>query len=190
MTTRVRLAVPSLILVTVMFLLVLPAAAQRGGQHGGRPAGRTHDANPPRANQGHIPPAPEARPNSSEREAEHLSTGHVNDTPHVNHNQWFGHEGAADARFHFERPFEHGRFAHLGPEFRYRVARVDVNLHRFWLAGSGFFEVAAWDWPLCADWCWSCGDDFVVYDDPDHPGWYLLYNIHTGGYVHCQYMGT
>ncbi|MGE5835918.1 MAG: hypothetical protein ACM4AI_15665 [Acidobacteriota bacterium] len=44
MTTRVRLAVPSLILATVMFLLVLPAAAQRGGQHGSRPAGRTHDA--------------------------------------------------------------------------------------------------------------------------------------------------
>ncbi len=53
-----------------------------------------------------------------------------------------------------------------------------------------FFEVASWDWPVCADWCWDCGDDFVVYEDPDHDGWYMLYNLHSGVYVHVTYMGT
>lgn len=56
-------------------------------------------------------------------------------------------------------------------------------------AGGFYFEVASWDWGLCSDWWWDCGDDFTIYDDPDHPGWYLLYNIHTGGYVHVTYMG-
>jgi hypothetical protein len=186
-TTRARLVVASAAFLVATCLVVLPAVAQRGGQHGGRP----HESNPPRANQGHIPPAP-PRSNPGEvreREAEHLPTGHVNDTPHVNHDRWFGHDVPNDERFRLERPFDHGRFAHLGPAVRHRVVRIDANLHRFWLSGGGFFDVAAWDWPLCADWCWSCGDDFVVYDDPDHAGWYLLYNIHTGVYVHCQYLG-
>jgi hypothetical protein len=53
-----------------------------------------------------------------------------------------------------------------------------------------YFQVADWDWPICADWCWDCGDDFVVYEDPDHMGWYMLYNVHTGAYVHVSYLGT
>jgi hypothetical protein len=53
-----------------------------------------------------------------------------------------------------------------------------------------YFQVADWDWPICADWCSDCGDDFVVYEDPDHMGWYRLYNVHTGAYVHVSYLGT
>jgi hypothetical protein len=174
-----RLMALSGIVVAVGLAFAVSAAAQRG-----------HPANYPRANQGRIPPAPSARTNHAEaRQAEHLPTGHTNETPHVNHDQWYGHEAANDARFHLDKPFAHGHFAKVGPSYRYAVDRVDLNLHRFWV-GGGFFEVAAWDWALCSEWCWDCGDDFVVYDDPDHAGWYMLYNVHTGVYVHCQYMGT
>jgi hypothetical protein len=189
----VLLNAPVLILSTA-FLLAPPAAAQQRGrseQKGGKTAqeGARTTQMRPRANQGHIPQPPPARTNPVEqRQPERLPTGHVNDMPHVNHDKWFGHEQPNDTRFHMDNPFSHGRFAHLGPTFRYKVTRFDLNLHRFWLP-SGSFEVATWDWPLCEDWCWNCGDDFVVYDDPDHPGWNLLYNVHTGVYVHVQYMG-
>jgi len=185
---KVRL---TLLLAMALFLSTAFLPARSGAQP--RNDYQSHGApahNPPRANQGHMPPGPPARrPAGSQRLAEHLPTGHVNDMPHVNHNQWFGQERPDDPRFRVARPFAHGRFAHPGPGFRYEVSRYDVRLHRFWFQGGPGFEVAAWDWPLCADWCWSCGDDFAVYDDPDHAGWYLLYNVHTGVYVHVQHLG-
>jgi hypothetical protein len=187
MKTRPALWFASILILAAAFLVASPASAQKSDrtpQRGGRTA-QTR----PRANQGHVPKAPPARSNPVEqRQTEHLPTGHVNDMPHVNHDQWFGHEQPNDARFHMDHPFSHGRFTHFGPTFRYPVVRIDANLHRFWFR-NGSFEVASWDWPLCAEWCWDCGEDFVVYDDPDHPGWNLLYNVHTGVYVHVQYMG-
>jgi len=195
MKTRLSLILASASFLTLASILALPGAAQHDGQRGGPPShtpppAHNPPSNTPRANQQHVPPPPPARSNSQEqRQTEHLPTGHVNDTPHVNHDQWFGHEQGNDARFHLDHPFAHGHFAHFGPSYRYRVIRFDPGLHRFWFPGGFFFEVAAWDWALCSDWCWNCGDDFVVYEDPDHPGWYLLYNVHTGVYVHCQYMG-
>jgi hypothetical protein len=66
----------------------------------------------------------------------------------------------------------------------------DSDHHRFWLPDGFFFDVAAWDWPICADWCWDCGDAYAIYEDPDHIGWYLLYNAQTGAYVHVTYQGT
>jgi hypothetical protein len=182
MKTRLALLFASALILSTSSLLAQSGVPKRGDK-------QAH--NPPRANQGRIPKAPPARSNPVEkRQTEHLPTGHVNDIPHVNHDKWFGHEAPNDARFHLDHPFPQGHFAHFGPTFRYEVNRIDVNLHRFWFPGGFFFEVAPADWPLCEEWCWDCGDDFVVYEDSDHTGWYLLYNVHTGVYVHVQYMGT
>jgi hypothetical protein len=174
----------------IALFATVPAFAQKGES---RPPAPAHaDKNPPRANGGHIPPAPTARTDPrAAREPEKFADGRTNEHPHVANNHFYGHEAPNDARFHLDHPFEHGRFARFGPSYRYKVLRFDRDHHRFWFPGGFYFEVADWDWAACADWCWTCGgDDFVVYEDPDHIGWYLLYNVHTGVYVHVQYLGT
>jgi len=177
----------------IALFAAVPAFAQRSEpQRAAEPHAATPhvDKNPPRANGGHIPPAPERREPSAVKETHKFEDGRASDRPHVSNNHWYGHEAPNDARFHVDHPFEHGRFAHFGPSYRYRVLRVDLAAHRFWFPGGFFFEVAAWDWAQCADWCWTCGsDDFVIYEDTDHEGWYLVYNIHTGIYVHAQFLG-
>jgi hypothetical protein len=170
-------------------MLASPACAQEHPQEHPEEHGSHHSA--PRANQGHIPAAPpKVQSQQFKREEEHGVNGSVDRTPHVNNDHWYGHDDPADKRYHQDRPFEHGHFIHVGPTYRYRILRIDRDQRQVWFPGSFYFEVASWDWPLCSDWCWDCGDDFVVYDDPDHIGWYLLYNIHTGVYVHILYMGT
>lgn len=168
-------------MLALALLGVLTLSAQRGGAPG---------ASAPRANGGRIPPPPPARSNpKTGPEAEHGRDKHVNSTPHVSNDHWYGHDRPNDPRYRLPKPFEHGRFEKSGPSYRYSVLRIDRERRRFWFPGGFFFDVALWDWPICADWCWDCGDDFVIYDDPDHPGWYLLYNIHTGVYVHVLYGG-
>jgi hypothetical protein len=169
-------------LLTLMALATFPLSAQRREQPRAHQGGER-----PRANQGHPPPAPTMRRGGGP-EAERLDGGRMNSMPHVNHDRWYGHDGTADSRYRLARPFDRGRFAHIGPSYRYGISRFDRGAHRFWL-GSSAFLIAPWDWALAGDWCWDCGDDFVVYDDPDHPGWYLLYNLQTGGYIHVQYGG-
>jgi hypothetical protein len=185
------------LVVVVAWVLTLPALAQRpeeehgsGAPRGGemqRPAAPEHNA--PRANQGHVPAAPAKRPPTAMPEVERKAPGRMNNTPHVANDHWYGHDRPMDPRYRQAHPFEHGHFEHVGPSFRYNVVRIDLNLHRFWLPGGFFFDVPAWEWPLAADWCWSCGEDFVIYEDSDHAGWYLLYNIHTGAFIHVMYMG-
>lgn len=168
--------------------VALPVSAQHVGG-GGHMGGGHMGGGMPRANGGHLPPAPAARADHhAVPDAEVDERGRSNSLPHVSHDHWYGHDSPDDERYRLA-PGAHPQFMQGGADHRWSFLRVDRGLHRFWLPGGFFFVVAPWDWWIFADWCWDCGDDYVVYPDPDHPGWYLLYNVYTGAYVHVQYLG-
>ncbi|HWG21382.1 MAG TPA: hypothetical protein VG225_12700 [Terracidiphilus sp.] len=113
--------------------------------------------------------------------------GHPN-APHVdNGRRWVGHDtGRDDPHYRVERPFEHGRFdGGFGPSHRWRMRGGGPE--RFWF-NNWYWSVAPYDMAFVSGWNWD-GDDVVIYEDPDHPGWYLAYNTRLGTYVHVMYMG-
>ena len=201
-------------LLAVLLTLSLAAFAQQRGGGGGHPqggGGGQHSSGGgahagPEVGGGHIPAHGPTPPRSS-AQVQHGNQGgggHPGgeqgratfrdqpshpEAPHVHaqNDQWVGHEGGRnDARYHQDHVWEHGHFG--GEIGRNHIYRLEGGGHDRFRFGGFFWGVAPYDYGYTSDWLWD-SDDIVIYDDPDHPGWYLAYNTRLGTYAHVQYLG-
>jgi hypothetical protein len=169
----------------VLTVVTFSVFAQRGGQQ--------HAAPKAEVGGGHIPahgPAPAkasakpvAAPKYSDK-AGHPEAPHV----HAKGDKWVGHDsGKNDPKYHVDHPFEHGRFTGgFGAGHTWRLAGGSRERFGF---GGFFFSIFPADYGFCADWLWD-SDQIVIYEDPDHDGLYLAYNVRLGTYCHVTYLGA
>jgi len=164
--------------ICLMFSSFASFAQRGGGGHGGGFHG---------SGGGHIPergPAAARIPEGREKpQAEHREVPRV-----MPDGRWMGHDsGRGDPHYRLDRPFERGRIS--GGFGREHVFRLGGGNRERFNVGGFFFSVAPYDYGFANDWLWD-SDDIVIYDDPDHEGWYLAYNPRLGTYVHVMYLGS
>ena len=107
--------------------------------------------------------------------------------PHVDGRVWVGHDGGRDdEHYRMDHAWEHGRWSGgFGPRHVWRLGGGDA--HRFYF-NNWYWSVAPYDMAYVDGWFWD-SDSIVIYEDPDHPGYYLAYNSRLGTYVHVEYLG-
>ncbi len=181
-----------LVLLGAVALLSFTAFAQHGRPGGAPPA---RPVGPEHVGGGHIPahgPTPVRAPRPAPPASEHRTFADEHGHPaaphvHAENDRWIGHNtGPRDPHYHVDHPWEHGHFpGAIGRGHVWRLTGGGPSRFGF---GGFFFSVAPYDVGYCSDWNWD-KDDIVIYDDPDHPGWYLAYNVRLGTYCHVMYLG-
>jgi hypothetical protein len=175
---------------TVVLLVVIIASLAQGTSADGH-GGDCRDLGCGYA-PGHGPAPSHVKQGDSSKDSSFVDKPGHPAVPHVHTDDtWVGHDsGPNDPHYRLVHPWEHGRFA--GGFGHDNANRLDVggSRERFSFNDYYYFSVAPYDYKFCDNWLWdNYADWLVIYEDPDHDGWYLAYNERTGTYVHVTYMG-
>jgi competence ComEA-like helix-hairpin-helix protein len=165
-----------------IFSIYAFAQAKEGGQDVG--GGRIPSVGPA--------PIKAHTPVQAQRAAQSASTlsdrpGHPK-APHVHPDgKWIGHDsGPSDPTYHLDQPWRNGHY--MGGFGKGHLFPLDGGGRDRFLFHGFSFSVAPGDYGYGNDWFWD-SDQLVMYEDPDHVGWYLAYNVRLGTYVHAMYQG-